>query len=153
VRIESGGAKGARLVAERAFRAKEVIGRFEGYSVSRRPTYLSIQIGPDRHIENIGAFSYLNHSCAPTTEIDTEAMLVRAARDIQAGDELNFFYPATEWEMDRPFTCVCGAPECLGAISGARSLSQETLERYTLSRHIRDLLAASRQFPPSAGEG
>jgi hypothetical protein len=140
VRVEHGGPKGARLVATRAFSAGETIGRFEEYWVTRKPTYLSIQVGPGRHIENLGQFSYLNHSCDPSTIVDTEAMALLAARDIAPGDELTFFYPATEWEMERPFACLCGAPACLKQIQGARHLSPDVLARYRLSRHIDELM-------------
>ena len=152
LRVEQGGAKGARLVAECAFAAGEVIGRFDNHWVTHKPTYLSIQVGPDRHIENLGQFSYLNHSCAPTVVVDTERMEVRAARDIAPGDELSFFYPATEWEMARPFDCLCGAPDCLRKIAGARDLPPEALDRYEISRHIRALLAPQPPQPTQSPE-
>ena len=44
-----------------------------------------------------------------------------AGRDIAAGEELTYFYPSTEWEMDRPFRCLCGAPDCVGVVSGAKA--------------------------------
>lgn len=139
LRVEQGSAKGARLVADRAFAAGEVIGRLENYSIIHQPTYLSIQVGPATHIENLGQFCYLNHACDPSTIVDTEEMIVRAARDIAPGDELTFFYPSTEWEMDRPFACLCGAPGCLGTIAGARHLSEEALAGYVLNGHIEEL--------------
>jgi hypothetical protein len=140
LRVEKGSSKGARLITERAFGAGEVIGKLEGYRVSNTPTYLSVQVGPETHIEGLGQFDYLNHACAPTTVVDTERLEVRAARDLQPGEELTFFYPSSEWVMAQPFTCLCGASGCLGMVSGARDLPRDVLERYHLTPHIRELL-------------
>jgi hypothetical protein len=140
LRVEAGSSKGARLVTERAFRAGDLIGELEGFRALGAPTYLSVQVGREKHIEGLGPFNYLNHSCAPSTIVDTDRLEVRAARDLQPGDELTFFYPSSEWTMARPFNCLCGAPECLGTVSGARDLPRSVLERYFLNRHIRDLL-------------
>jgi hypothetical protein len=75
--------------------------------------------------------------------IDTTTMRVVAARDLEAGEELTFFYPSTEWDMDRPFRCRCGAPECIGVVSGAKHLAPDTLQRFPLAPHIQRLLAAA----------
>jgi len=62
---------------------------------------------------------------------------------IKPGDPLTFFYPSTEWSMDRPFDCLCGAPEgvCLGKVGGANLLSQEQLQRWHFNDHIHKLAA------------
>ena len=49
--------------------------------------------------------------------------VVRALRHIETGEAITCFYPATEWEMAEPFECHCGAPNCLGTITGAKNLS------------------------------
>jgi len=56
---------------------------------------------------------------------------------------LNFFYPSTEWEMDRPFICLCGAPQCVRLVAGAKYLAIDTLSRYFVNQHIRDMVFAS----------
>ena len=38
---------------------------------------------------------------------NTDSMTYECLKDIKAGDELRFFYPATEWEMAQPFSCIC----------------------------------------------
>jgi hypothetical protein len=127
------------LVAARPFSAGDVIARFAGYQELPHPTRYSIQISPQRHIDDLGALANLNHSCAPSTLVDTEALTLVAARDLAAGDELTYFYPSTEWEMSVPFTCLCGAPECLGRVAGAKHVPPTRLRRYVLNRHIREL--------------
>ena len=82
----------------------------------------------------------MNHSCDPTTIMDTTRMLVFARRDLAPGDELTFFYPSTEWEMSSPFICLCGAPNCIHVVAGARFLPLSTLEDHFLNHHIRELM-------------
>ena len=150
LRVERGSGYGDRLVTTEPFAAGQVIGRLAGYRVTRRPSYRSIQVGPDTHVEDLGVFSYLNHSCAPNTIVNTETLTITAARDIAPGEELTFFYPSTEWEMARPFSCLCGAPNCLGTVSGAKALSPQTLARYAVNRHIREMAARAGQDAPAA---
>lgn len=68
---------------------------------------------------------------------------VRVARDrdVKPGDALTFFYPSTEWHMDRPFECLCGAGEgiCLGQVDGAEGIDAKTLQRWFINQHIQEL--------------
>ncbi|KAL1304939.1 hypothetical protein AAFC00_003851 [Neodothiora populina] len=106
--------------------------------------YSTVQVSRSAHIELNSALLYLNHSCSPSLEIDTEKMEVRVVkdRDLNEGDELSFFYPSTEWAFDRPFECLCGAAQrggtCLGMVRGAKYLSREELERggWFVNKHI-----------------
>lgn len=65
---------------------------------------------------------------------------VRVSRDrgIQPGDALTFFYPSTEWDMDRGFECLCGAPKgvCLGTVQGSKHLDKKALQRWFFNEHI-----------------
>lgn len=54
---------------------------------------------------------------------------VEALQDVAPGAELTFFYPSTEWDMETPFDCCCGAAGCLGRIAGAKHLSDEQFAR------------------------
>jgi hypothetical protein len=74
-----------------------------------------------------------------------------ALRDIEPGDELRVFYPATEWEMVESFECQCQAAGCIGLITGAAHLPARTLEPHVLSRTVRALLL--RREAPGAGTG
>lgn len=102
------------------------------------PTYLTVQVGLNRHITLMPKFlQYINHSCDPNVFFDTTKMEVVCLKPIQAGEEFRFFYPSTEWEMDQPFVCNCGSSNCLQLINGAAHLSDETLEKYRLSDFIK----------------
>jgi hypothetical protein len=127
--------KGNRLVSTVPVKKGEIFHHMKEYTQTSVPTYTSIQTDLGTHVEEYYA-SYLNHSCAPTVILDTEAMVFRATRDIQPGEELNFFYPSNEWEMAEPFPCQCGARNCLGHISGAKNITLNALSQYYVSRHI-----------------
>ena len=149
LRVEEGAAYGSRLITTEPIAAGSVVGCIKHPERLPGPNYRSIQASEDTHVDGLGVFAYLNHSCAPNTVVDTERLEVRTLRDIATGEELTLFYPATEWEMIQPFACLCGAPGCIGRIAGAKTLATAVLERYALSDHIRRLL--QRRGPAPAG--
>jgi len=127
------------LTVGRVFRKGTIICPIPSESLYREPNQFTVQVGVDRHVE-VKELASMNHSCDPSTVLDTKRMLVFAARDLAAGDELTFFYPSTEWEMSSPFICLCGAPNCIHVVAGARFLPLSTLEGHFLNRHIRFLM-------------
>jgi SET domain len=91
------------------------------------PTFASVQVGPDLHIDmdpaidllgqmDIYPWRFMNHSCDPNCAI-IDRMVV-AIMPIHPGDELTFDYNSNEDEMAQPFECDCGAAQCAGWISG-----------------------------------
>ena len=66
----------------------------------------------------------------------------RRANPCRSTAQLTIFYPSTEWELASPFTCYCGADDCVGPIAGASRLSAETLARYPFAPHTLALLQA-----------
>lgn len=146
--IERGGsAYGARLITDQSYTQGELIYRISGYRLTQSPTYQTIQISTTEHIEELGVLAYLNHSCQPNTHVDTSSLVVTAARDIAVGEELNFFYLSTEWEMDRPFVCLCGAPQCVRLVAGAKYLSVDALSRHFINAHIPQIIAQTLSVP------
>jgi hypothetical protein len=134
---------GARLITDALYKKGDLICRITDYHITDRPTYQTVQVGPHSHIEELGILAYLNHSCQPNVIVDTTELAVYAARNIQPDEELTFFYPSTEWEMDRPFICLCGAPQCVRLVAGAKYLSIDTLSRYFINQHIREMAIAA----------
>ncbi|KAL4976892.1 hypothetical protein BDW66DRAFT_150650 [Aspergillus desertorum] len=105
--------------------------------------YSSVQVSRDGHIELNSDLVYCNHSCDPTVNFDMARMEVRVVDDrpLKKGDPLTFFYPSSEWEMDQPFQCTCGAGEkCKGFIKGAKGMGREGLKGYWLNGHIEELV-------------
>jgi SET domain len=131
------------LFAERGFADGELIGALPCTAEYAAPTRFTVQVGRARHVE-VGPFAFLNHACSPSVRIDTDRMLVLAARAIAAGDELTFFYPSTEWEMACPFVCRCGDPNCIGLVAGARFLPASVMGRHPVSGHIHSLLTEGK---------
>jgi len=127
------------LVSKRAYKKGEVICAIPSEDVREKPNRFTVQIAHDKHT-HVGKLAALNHSCDPNVFLDTQHMEMVAARDIEKGDELFFFYPSTEWEMDAPFICLCGSANCINVVAGARFLPLSTLERHYLNSHIRDYM-------------
>lgn len=127
------------LITKQAYKRGEIICEIPTEKVIDKANRYTVQIGRDQHTE-VGKLSALNHSCDPNVILDTENLQMVACRDIEQGEELSFFYPATEWEMDAPFICLCGASNCIHVVAGARFLPLSTLENHYLNRHIRELM-------------
>ncbi|KAK4241402.1 histone-lysine N-methyltransferase ash1 [Achaetomium macrosporum] len=114
---------------------------FPPCTVAAEPTYATVQMGRDRHLDLNSDLLYINHSCEPSLIFDMANMYVIAGpKGLRPGDELTFFYPSTEWEMAQPFDCLCGTPSCRGRIAGARDMTAEQLSGMWLNGHIRQLL-------------
>lgn len=127
------------LVSKRAYKKGEVICAIPSEDIREKPNRYTVQIAHDKHT-HVGKLAALNHSCDPNVFLDTQHMEMVAAREIEKGDQLFFFYPSTEWEMDAPFICLCGSANCINVVAGARFLPLSTLERHYLNSHIRDYM-------------
>ena len=125
------------------------------------PTWSSFQTSKTTHAEFNSALVYMNRSCSPTVEIEvyepdatgvypggiSGEVRVVGSRDLQAGDEMAWFYPNTEWESPRPFECLCGAEKgvdgknCIGMQRGSKYLDQKILQPHFLNKHVAALVA------------
>ncbi|KAF1825322.1 uncharacterized protein K489DRAFT_299268, partial [Dissoconium aciculare CBS 342.82] len=108
------------------------------------PIWRTIQTSKNTHTDPRSALLYMNHSCQPSllTEhgLAGEVKIARD-RDIKKGDHLTFFYPSTEWAMDRPFDCLCGAPEgvCLSSVQGSKYIPNDRIGQWFVNDHILSL--------------
>ena len=127
------------LITKQAYKKGEVMCSIPSENIMDKPNRFTVQIGKDRHT-HVGKLAALNHSCDPNVILDTERMLMVACRDIQKSEDLSFFYPSTEWEMNAPFICLCGASNCIHVVAGARFLPLSTLENHYLNKHIREMM-------------
>ncbi|GAX40566.1 nuclear protein SET [Tolypothrix sp. NIES-4075] len=119
------------------FEGGQVITNFGDKEVLDRPNYLTVQIGDCQHIMLDPEYlQYINHSCNPNVFFDTENRILIALRKIEIGEELTFFYPSTEWSMNRGFNCICQNENCLGYIQGAAAVPLNILTKYKLSQLI-----------------
>jgi len=127
------------LITKQAYKKGEIICEIPTEKVFDKANRYTVQIARDKHTE-VGKLSALNHSCDPNVILDTEHLQMVACRAIEKGEELSFFYPSTEWEMDAPFICLCGASNCIHVVAGARFLPLSPLGNHYLNPHIRDLM-------------
>lgn len=131
------------LYACRTFEAGDVIVPFAARITHTRPNYLTIQVEETEHIELLPEYlECTNHSCDPNCYFDTTQGNFLALKSIGLGDELTFFYPSTEWDMDRSFSCSCGSHNCLGTIQGAKYLAADTIKAYRFTDFISQKIAS-----------
>ncbi|MBM3431788.1 MAG: SET domain-containing protein [Bacteroidetes bacterium] len=129
------------LFSNQSFDEGEELFTFSVRSLHQKPTYLTVQIDEKTHFEFEPEFlQYMNHHCDPNVHLDLNNFTLVALKPIREGEELHFFYPSTEWKMDRPFACHCGSKKCIGIISGAYALSTTQLANYQLSPYIQQKL-------------
>ena len=134
------------IVATRALPAGSRIAKFYG-EVQTTPTMYTLQISEGVHVTcSEGGPTYTNHSCAPNAFFDMSPCtasapfpLLTALRDIDEGQEISFHYCHTEWAMAVPFSCLCGAPTCIGNIEGFSKLDIHT--KQTLRQHLSPFIA------------
>jgi hypothetical protein len=133
------------LFCKKPFHQNEVIIGFMAKAIHDKPNYLTVQISEHEHIELLPeCLECANHSCDPNCFFDTTTMLLVALRNIAPEEELNFFYPSAEWDMDQPFQCTCGSEQCIGEVKGAKYLSKEAVRKYRFTDFIKGKLGNKR---------
>ena len=70
-----------------------------------------------------------NHSCDPNVGF-TGQIGLRAMRDIEAGEELNFDYAMCDGSAYDEFDCYCGGEHCRGRVTGDDWRDPELWEKY-----------------------
>lgn len=109
----------------------EVICRADGSKLSK-PFKYTWQIDDHLHLMGPGA---LDHSCSePNCVIDPKRNHFIAARDIGVDEMVTFNYLTTEYEMNKPFRCICGSDPCYHEIRGFKHLSD--LEKNQLANRL-----------------
>lgn len=128
------------VFAVEAIRSGETVVAFGGYSLmrdeldrlpaARRMHAIQIDedlflVGPDPAEPG----DFVNHSCDPNLGISGNVVL-KAMRDIDAGEELTFDYAMCDSDDYDEFVCECNQPGCRGKITGSDWLLPELQERY-----------------------
>jgi hypothetical protein len=135
------------LFAMKPFRSNELIIEFLAKDVHSTPNYLTVQISENEHIELLPeCLECANHSCEPNCFFDTTRMELITIKPIKKGEEMMFFYPSAEWDMDQPFECNCGSANCIGVVKGAKYLDQKTINRYRFTDFIKSKLGSAGKW-------
>ncbi len=135
--------------------AGEVVVGIHG-TVRDRPSVHSLQVDVARHIDvpdgvslheelDDYAHRFLNHSCRPNAAVRDREVV--ALRDVGPWDEVTLDYNTTEYEITRPFRCMCEHEDCEGAeVAGFRHLTDQERDRLRphLSDHLRSWWDAQR---------
>ena len=160
VKVEHGqGEYSSRLVSLVDRDPGALVTKIEGYTSVANRAYTSVQTSENQDIELNSDLVYCNQyvrptslaqyvcslrtsSCNPTVIFDMAKYEVRVVsnRPLKKGDDMTFFYPSTEWNMQQPFDCNCGSKECLGSVQGAKYLDNATLKKQWLNPHIERLV-------------
>ena len=98
----------SKLVTRVPLKPGQVLFALKGLTLGKK-RYTTVQVSKDEHVELNSDLVYMNHSCEPTLIVDVTHRVICVAKELNPGDELTFFYPSTEWEMDQPFPCWCGS--------------------------------------------
>ncbi len=130
-----------RLVSTQSFARGDTVTVFSLSAPLAVPGRHTLQIQEDRHATLIpSCLSYMDHSCSPNVGLDLGKGQLIALKSIAIGAPITYFYPATEWRMAAPFSCGCGAPDCIGRVEGAQALGADVLRWECISIHIQRLI-------------
>jgi SET domain len=133
------------LFSKKMFHKNEVISKFDWDIVYESPNYLTVQIDENKHIILEPSFlECINHSCEPNAFFDTSKKELICIKPIAIGEEITFFYPSAEWDMDQAFECYCGSSNCIGFVKGAKHLQKETIKQYQFTNFIQQKLNAEK---------
>lgn len=135
------------LFANASFKAGSNIVAFNASKIVDTPNYLTVQVSEHKHIYLFPEYlQYVNHCCEPNVIFNTTTMQLECISDIETGEELRFFYPATEWKIAQQFVCNCGKASCVGLIQGAADTPTEVLNKYKLTDFIKSKAAQYKAF-------
>ncbi|KAL7702032.1 SET domain containing protein [Lotmaria passim] len=98
------------------------------------PTMYTICVGPHQHLLFGGAAECIAHHCDPNVAVrigvaGAGTFDFVTIRDISEGEMVTFNYATTEWDMNSPFVCLCGSPNCAGIMQGFRHLMPTDQQR------------------------
>ncbi|MCC6275005.1 MAG: SET domain-containing protein-lysine N-methyltransferase [Leptospiraceae bacterium] len=134
---------GYRLVTRKPIPKNTIFFDFKDHKTVGEPNYKTIQVNQSEHVEDFGVLAFMNHNCEPNVIIDSKNYHCIASKDIEADEELTFFYPSTEWAMAQEFQCKCSSEKCIGLVSGASTLPINVLSRYYINQHIIEMINES----------
>lgn len=89
-------------------------------------TYLFGLINGEQVVDGDGIAAFINHSCEPNCEADEVKgrVIIRAMRNIAAGEELAYDYNLYDGDLDDPAPCFCGMKKCRGSMYSKKELAR-----------------------------
>mmetsp|Transcript_13721 Transcript_13721/g.33287 ORF Transcript_13721/g.33287 Transcript_13721/m.33287 type:complete len:194 (+) Transcript_13721:46-627(+) len=140
-------ATGKFLVARRTIAAGTLLVSNPG-TIRTLPDMHTFQSDDATHVDcaEPGIVRFFNHSCAPNARIlisaDPAEVSLEASSEIQPGEVICWDYCTSEWDMESPFDCTCGAATCRGRVQGFKwmtaaqraAVNQASISTYILAR-------------------
>lgn len=108
------------LVAAETFKKDQVVFDLDMGEFSELRNLRTIELAPSVHVDHPWG-RYTNHNCSPTCYVDKDHRVMRATRDINIGEEINFDYIINESEISSSFDCKCGSDNCRGFVGTSHS--------------------------------
>lgn len=89
-------------------------------------TYLFGLGDGERVVDGDGIAAFINHSCDPNCESDEIGgkVVIRAIRNIKAGEELAYDYCLYDGDLDDLALCHCAAKNCRGSMYSEQEISR-----------------------------
>ncbi len=143
------------MAAQAPIRAGEVLVIWGGdvYDTTRFATLpddlrrRSLQIEDEAFMvpDSLSAVDFINHSCEPNACISGQIVLL-AARDIPAGEEICYDYATTDGSAYDEFDCQCRSRLCRGRVTSEDWRKPELWQRYgsAFSPYLQRRIAALR---------
>ena len=102
-------------------------------------TYLFGLVDGEHVIDGDGIAAFINHCCDPNCEADEVKgrVIIRAVRNIQAGEELAYDYNLYDGDPEDSAPCWCGATKCRGSMYSKKELAKRKKSRAGLDRQAR----------------
>src|SRR5437879_8572159 len=109
-------------------------------------TYLFGLVDGEHVIDGDGIAAFINHSCDPNCEADEIKghVIIRAIRNIAAGEELAYDYNLYDGDLDDPAPCFCESKNCRGSmyseqeLARRRRLAKKSKKRTVQSSRLRE---------------
>uniref|UniRef100_A0A7S3P443 SET domain-containing protein n=1 Tax=Amphora coffeiformis TaxID=265554 RepID=A0A7S3P443_9STRA len=121
------------LITQCHFARGDVVMQARALEVMDRPTSHTVQLDWDKHVQMDLPARFVNHRCHSANLAVQENALGAfnyvAARDIHPGEELNWDYVDSEYDMNTPFKCVCGDAHCRKLVRGWRYSPEDALRK------------------------
>lgn len=95
------------------------------YEFSPRTYLFGLEDG-ELVVDGDGIAAFINHSCDPNCESDVidGKVIIRAIRNIKAGEELAYDYCLFDGDPNDPAICHCGAKKCRGSMYSVQELAK-----------------------------
>ena len=114
------------IVASKNILKNELITNLDNLSIlSSNNKYAITKNLSEYYDTETSVLQYTNHSCCPNMIITKQGSDFVANQDIKKGEMITFNYNTTEFEIIRPFDCLCKNNNCIGLVRGFKYLEEE----------------------------